>query len=173
MELEQAEKLGREIIKALLVRHVEKAEIAGSVRRRRPQVNDLDIVVIPKVSNCEVTFCATQVRMWGSIPTALKPLDLELVRGKDELLTFIRKRDNFAVDIYRATPQTWGTLLLIRTGSKMHNIKLCVRARELGLMLSAKSGVTHQGTVIASRTEEEIFKALQMDYVAPEQREVS
>ena len=158
MELEQAENLGKEIIKAL-VRHVEKAEIAGSVRRRRPQVNDLDIVVIPTLW------------MWASIPTTLESLDLEFVRGKDDLLTFVRKRDNFMVDIYRASFPTWGTLLLIRTGSKMHNVKLCVRARELGLMLSAKKGVLNQGIVIASRTEEEIFKALQLDYVAPEQRE--
>jgi len=158
LELEQAENLGKEIIKAL-VRHVEKAEIAGSVRRRRPQVNDLDIVVIPTLW------------MWASIPTTLESLDLEFVRGKDDLLTFVRKRDNFMVDIYRASFPTWGTLLLIRTGSKMHNVKLCVRARELGLMLSAKKGVLNQGIVIASRTEEEIFKALQLDYVAPEQRE--
>ena len=160
MELEQAENLGKEIIKAL-VRHVEKAEIAGSVRRRRPQVNDLDIVVIPKIW------------MWASIPTALESLDLEFVRGKDEIFTFMSWLHHFTVEVYRATPQTWGTLLLIRTGSKMHNVKLCARAKEMGLMLSAKSGVLHHGVVIASRTEDEIFKALQMDYVAPEQREVS
>lgn len=157
MEFEHAENLGKEII-ALLVRHVERAEIAGSVRRRRPQVNDLDIVVIPKMW------------MWSSIPAALESSDLKFVRGKDELLTFVRYLDNFTVDIYRASPQTWGTLLLIRTGSKMHNVKLCVRARELGLMLSAKKGVLHQGIVIASRTEEEIFKALQMDFIPPELR---
>lgn len=161
MELEQAEIFGKEIVQVLLVRHVEKAEIAGSVRRRRPQVNDLDIVVIPKGW------------MWENIPVVLKFLGLEFVRGKDELLTFIRKKDNFTVDIYRATPLTWGVLLLIRTGSKMHNVKLCVRARELGLMLSAKSGVMRHGVVIASRAEEEIFTALLMDYVSPELREVS
>lgn len=160
MDLKQAEDLGKQIISVLLTRHVEKAEIAGSVRRRRPQVNDLDIVVIPKTW------------MWASIPTALKHLDLEFVRGKNEQFTFIHEKDCFTVDIYRATPQTWGTLLLIRTGSKMHNIKLCMRARELGLMLSAKSGVLHDGVIIASRTEEEMFKALQMDYVPPEHREV-
>lgn len=161
MDLEHAEQFGKEIISALITRHVEKAEIAGSVRRRRSQVNDLDIVVIPKTW------------MWASIPDTLKRhLDLEFVRGKTELFTFIRKEDNFTVDIYHATPQTWGTLLLIRTGSKMHNVKMCMRARELSMMLSAKTGVLQNGVVVASRTEEDIFKALQLDFVPPEHREV-
>jgi len=75
------------------------------------------------------------------------------------------------VDIYRATPKTWGVLTLIRTGSTQHNIKLCSWAKSMGLMLSAKDGVIKDGQVIASRTEEEIFKALCLEYVAPEQRE--
>jgi DNA polymerase (family 10) len=76
------------------------------------------------------------------------------------------------VDIYRARPETWGVLLLIRTGSIEHNIKLCSRARAMNMMLSAKKGVIKDGKVVASRTEEEIFKALEMDFVEPEKREV-
>ena len=43
----------------------------------------------------------------------------------------------FMLDIYVATPETWATLLLIRTGSRAHNIKLCARARAMGMRLHA------------------------------------
>jgi DNA polymerase (family 10) len=76
------------------------------------------------------------------------------------------------VDFYAATEKTWGVLLLIRTGSTQHNIKLCSWAKSMGLMLSAKDGVIKNGKVIASQTEEDIFKALCMEYVPPEKREL-
>lgn len=67
------------------------------------------------------------------------------------------------------TPETWGTLVLIRTGSAEHNIKLSMIAQKKGLKLS-HSGLTKNGEVITS-TEKEIFKALDLPYVEPEERE--
>jgi DNA polymerase (family 10) len=62
-------------------------------------------------------------------------------------------------------------LLTLCMGSIEHNIKLCSRARAMGMMLSAAQGVIKEGKVIASRTEEEIFKALELEYIRPEDRE--
>ncbi len=78
----------------------------------------------------------------------------------------------FTVDIYRATPETWGVLLLIRTGSIDHNIKLCSRAKRMGMMLSAKRGVIKDGNVVACEREQDIFRALDMRYIPPERREI-
>jgi DNA polymerase (family 10) len=76
------------------------------------------------------------------------------------------------VDVYFAKRETWATLLLIRTGSKEHNIKLAQRAKELGMKLRASGdgieGVS--GDSIIVNAEEEIFAILGLPYVLPERR---
>ena len=77
------------------------------------------------------------------------------------------------VDIYFATSSSWGTLLLIRTGSKEHNVFLARRARSLGMELKASgAGLFRNGVRIAGDTEESIFEALGLPYKEPEEREV-
>jgi len=161
MKLEEAEKYAAQVTNAISSL-CEEMLVVGSIRRRRPEVNDIDLVVIPGPW------------YWNSIPSYLKTqLKLQFVEGGPDLLRMtFPKPINLQVDIYRATPKTWGVLTLIRTGSTDHNIKLCSWAKSMGLMLSAKDGVIREGRVIASKTEEEIFKALCLDYVAPEKREV-
>ena len=73
------------------------------------------------------------------------------------------------VDLYSATEQTWGALLLIRTGSAEHNIELSKRALSMGMKLT-HNGLTKDGKVIAS-SEKEIFEALGLSYIGPEERE--
>jgi DNA polymerase (family 10) len=72
-------------------------------------------------------------------------------------------------DLYVAEQQTYGPLILIRTGSAQHNIKLSQRALSRGMKLSHK-GLIKDKNVIAS-TEKEIFTSLNLPYVKPEQRE--
>lgn len=160
----------------------EKVMVVGSIRRQRPEVNDIDIVVIPR---------APKDRNWDEIAEALKHTHgmLQLKKGP-KLMTFghyndapglvMRPRDpEYTVDIYHATPETWGILILVRTGSKEHNVKLCNLALSKGMKLSAAVGVLKplepfpsMMKVIACRTEEEIFAALGLGYVEPKDREV-
>ena len=88
------------------------------------------------------------------------------------------------LDLYIATAETWATLLLIRTGSKEHNIKLCSLARQKGMVLHADGrGLAyppHVGiengqqfeaeTFIKCDTEESIFQALGLPYRKPWER---
>jgi DNA polymerase/3'-5' exonuclease PolX len=80
------------------------------------------------------------------------------------------------LDIYRARPETWGIILLVRTGSKEHNINLCCLAQSKGLKLSAAEGVLKpfggHASVLARETEEAVFAALGLSYIRPEDREV-
>lgn len=147
-----------------------RVEGAGSFRRQKQTVNDLDIVV------------------------QLKPIPLywlqiiKVVRSEFGALT-VKQGDKLAilnvrfaskqgqgyvqVDLYRADPNTWGILLLVRTGSKEHNVKLCNLAISKGLRLQYSVGLTDKyGNVVAGRTEEEVFAALGMPYVVPQDREV-
>ncbi len=116
-------------------------------------------------------------RVWKDlIPARLKKCGLKVEASGQELLRCTFLGDGFQVDIYRARPETWGVILLVRTGSKEHNVKLCTLARSKGLKLSASEGLVTQGgfgQIIASRTEEEIFTALGLEYVEPSNREAN
>ena len=185
MKLQEASALANQIV--LSIEHLcdpEHVVVVGSVRRKRPEVHDIDIVLIPQswmwntISNILKNELSAQIVEAGQELARLKVprISSENVRGwlqkeRQDLLAVIDAHP-VQVDLYRARPETWGVLLLIRTGSIQHNIKLCSLARQKGMMLSAAKGVIKDGKVIASRTEEEIFKALGIDFVEPEKREV-
>ena len=154
MKLEEAEELAREIVE-----HVhpfcERVEVAGSIRRKKSEVRDIDLVLIPKPL------------LWSRIITTLqRTMDAEVLKRGNSIAQLTIKGVN--VDLYVATAETWGALLLIRTGSAEHNIKLSQIALRKGMKLSHK-GLMKEGKVIAS-TEKEIFEALSLPYVEPEHR---
>jgi len=154
MRLRDAEALVTRVL-AVVGPYCERVQVAGSVRRKRPEVHDIDIVLIPKPLHL------------ASIVKALDP-EKALLQGPKLTRLLV---EGVQVDLYVATPETWGAILLIRTGSPEHNIRLCSIARSRGMKLSAARGVIKEGRVVASRTEEEIFQALGIDYVPPENRE--
>lgn len=147
-----------------------RCDIAGSFRRQKQTVNDLDIVVQLK----PIPLYWLQI-----IKLIRSEFDALTVKQGDKLATlnvpFASKQGQgyVQVDLYRADPDTWGILLLVRTGSKEHNVKLCNLAISKGLRLQYSVGLTDKyGNVVAGRTEEEVFAALGMPYVVPEDREV-
>lgn len=182
MRLVEAWPLAQKVCVALAP-FCERVEVAGSVRRGKAEVGDVDIVAIPKAVEMPgglfgcMPYDADHV--WKDlIPIALLKAGFTDEAMGPELLRFSRQSDAFQVDVYRARAETWGVILLIRTGSKEHNVKLCALAKSKGLMLSASRGVIRWNSppepeeVIASRTEEEIFKALGLAFVEPKNREV-
>lgn len=154
MELEKAKVIADQVI-ARLAPYCQKIEVAGSIRRRRPLVRDIDIVLIASDS-------------WG-LNTAIGRLGRQVLVG-DKL-----KRVNYngtQVDLYFATEKTWATLLLIRTGSKENNIRLCTRARKKGWRLAASGRglFNEKGERVAGDTEQSIYQALGLPYQEPVRR---
>jgi len=80
--------------------------------------------------------------------------------------------DSIPLDIYFATPETFATLLLIRTGSVESNIRLAARAKKRGWRLAARGGglFNERGERIAGDTEESIYEALGVPYQEPWER---
>ena len=154
MELELAQKLAAELI-AELTPVTTRIEVAGSIRRHRPIVKDIDLLIIPK--DLPLLDCK------------LRELGCDFGGPKIRRLVY----KGALVDIYIATPETWATLLLIRTGSTRHNVRLCTRAKSLGLQLKADGQglLDARGNRIAGDTEASIFEALTLRYVPPEERE--
>ncbi len=155
MELGKAQKIANEI-RDLLEPLCEKLAVAGSIRRQRPVVNDIDLVMIP-------------IDRWK---LDLRVMSLGKVNMSDLKLSRVTMDGGTRVDIYFATPETFATLLLIRTGSVESNIRLCATAKRRGWRLCADgSGLFNErGERVAGDSEESIYEALGLTYQPPERR---
>jgi len=156
MDLQRAQSIADSVIKRLSP-YCSQIEVAGSIRRKKDTVNDIDLVLIPtdpwQLQSEIMRLGGGQVKMSGSKITRLSYNDVQ-------------------VDLYFATPETWATLFLIRTGSKESNIRLTTLAKKRGWHLHA-SGLglfNEKGERIAGDTEESIFEALGIPYQRPEGR---
>ena len=155
MDLRQGEALAREIIEQLAP-FCKRIEVVGSIRRRRPFVHDIDLLLIPANP--------------GKLLVALQGIgEKRRGGGKNEE----RRYKGEQVDLYFATPDTWACLLLIRTGSAAHNIKLTSLAKGRGWHLYASGGglVNEKGERVAGETEESFFAAFGLRYLQPWERE--
>jgi DNA polymerase (family 10) len=166
LTLTQADKLAAKVT-AELKPFCDRIEIAGSVRRRRPSVNDIDIVVLPRPD--QVNALRERVlRHTEPISDGPQVILTRLANGM-QLDLWIAQQPH--KDLFSQTPTNFGVLLLSRTGSKEHNIWLCQRAESLGRRLNPHHGVFEGSKLLASATEEEVFEALDLDFIAPEKRE--
>ena len=148
----------------------EKAQIAGSIRRRKGGVNDIDLVIQPKPECAAWLNIIKQIRSEFDAVTEKQGEKLAVM-----YIPFASKHGQgyVQVDLYRATRATFGILLLVRTGSKEHNVHLCNVALIQGMRLLYSQGlVDKDGKVIAGKTEEEVFEALGLSFVVPQDREI-
>ena len=152
--LERAQKVADAVVKHLSP-YCERIEVAGSIRRRKPWVNDVDLVLIPKDP-------------WNLHGELMKLGQLKM-SGKKIMRVMVGSTQ---VDIYAADENTWATLLLIRTGSKENNIRLCSRAKDMGWHLAASGDglFDETGRRIAGDTEISIYNALGLPYQEPRER---
>ncbi|HKI12135.1 MAG TPA: hypothetical protein VKA02_08470 [Candidatus Acidoferrum sp.] len=165
-----ARAVARKIVEELQLA-CERIEIAGSLRRGNPAVHDIDLVLLPKTSSEEFSLGGSTL-LEELLEHLVERGSLASVRGKDKVKCFVATKTGIPVDLYVARPATWATLLLIRTGSKEHNIRLAQRARELGMKLRASGdGIEDgHGNVLKVDAEEDVFRILGLPYLAPEDR---
>ena len=158
--LGRAYPLAQEIISVLLgVKGVVAAEPAGSLRRMRSTVGDLDILVAAKDSSVVME---AFVNLKG----------VSRVLGKGDTKASIEFTDGVRAQVWVHPPERFGTALQYATGSKDHNVKLRQIALDKGLSLSehALTKVKGKGEILCS-TEEEVYKTLGLPWVPPELRE--
>jgi DNA polymerase (family 10) len=139
------------------VRGVSQVEIAGSYRRGRETVGDLDAVV-----------CAPRT---VNLTAALKRFgDLrELTASGGTKITGML-RNGLQVDIRVVPPESFGAAVYYFTGSRDHNIRLRRRAQERGCKLN-EYGLYRGNQRIAGASEQELLAALDLPWIAPELRE--
>jgi DNA polymerase (family 10) len=144
---------------------IDKITPAGSLRRGRDTVGDLDILVTGKA-------CTTAEGRQAAIAHVAKyPPLMDVIASGDNKISF-HVRNGMQVDVRLLPPESFGAAMQYFTGSKAHNVALRQRALKMGYTLNEYSLATLEGAKpVAGKTEEEIYAKLNLDYVPPEMRE--
>ncbi len=151
----------------------ERIEIAGSIRRKKPEIGDLEVVCIPAAAE---------------IPSLFGP---EKISALDEHLNFIIRRRGWRIikngqwykqfdigpcnlDLFITTPEKFGCVFTIRTGSPEFSHRLVTKKRLGGLCpayMSFNAGrLWNNGVAIATPEERDVFVALGLKWIPPEER---
>jgi DNA polymerase (family 10) len=146
-----------------IVRHLKatpqlgQIEVAGSFRRRRETVGDLDLLVT--CGQCD----AIMDRL-----AAYEGVAQVLARGTTKMT--VRLRNGLQMDLRVVPEKSYGAALQYFTGSKAHNILVRRRGQERGLKIN-EYGVFRGRKQIAGRSEEEVYQAVGLAWIPPELRE--
>lgn len=149
--LVEAQDLARDLSEQLLeCGAVRKIAVAGSTRRKILEVGDVDMVIIPGPKFNEIFSTC-----FGT-----------LVNGKPSRTTLI---GGVQIDFLLAGEDSWGAAMMHFTGPASLNIRQRARAKQKGMLLNEK-GLWKDGELIAGKTEEEVYEALGLTFIKPEDR---
>jgi DNA polymerase (family 10) len=144
---------------------IDKITPAGSLRRGRETVGDLDILVTGKACTTE------EGRQKAIAHVARYPPLMDVIASGDNKISF-HVRSGMQVDVRLLPPESFGAAMQYFTGSKAHNVSLRQRALKMGYTLNEYSLATLEDEKpVAGKTEEEIYAKLKLDYIPPEMRE--
>ena len=140
---------------------IEKVTPAGSLRRGRETVGDLDILVTGKA-------CCEDEERQKLIDHIIKLPGLMDIIARGENKVSFRMRGGMQVDVRLLSPDSFGAAMQYFTGSKAHNVALRQRALKMGYTLSEYSlAQLDNEKAVAGKTEEEIYAKLKLDYIPP------
>jgi len=158
MPLAHALSVAAEFTQALKkLKEVKQVEPAGSLRRRKETVRDIDILVT-----------SSRPKKIMDVFTELR--QVKEVLSKGETKSSVLTEDGIQVDVRVVKPKSFGAALLYFTGSKEHNIKLRKLAVKKGWKVN-EYGLFRKNKWLAGKTEEEIFKKFKLPFIIPELRE--
>ena len=164
------------MLKEKLAPVCERIEIAGSLRRKKPMIGDIEFILIPKrkmnmfgqkVGGYHLNDLLSG---WGSAITLIKDGD-----KYKRFAFYTSNRELYSVDLFiQPDPATWGVNMMIRTGSAEFAKRMVTKQQHGGLMpdgLSVSGARVWRGTQLLNTPEEgDVFKLWGMTYVKPEDR---
>jgi DNA polymerase (family X) len=158
LRLADAEQIARPLVAFLRgIDGVNDVEVAGSFRRRRETVGDLDVLVSAR-------------RGANVMDRVVRYQDVAEVQAQGSTRATLRLRNGLQVDVRVVPAAAFGSALHYFTGSKAHNIAVRRMAMARGLKLN-EYGVFRGGQRVGGRTEAEVFAAVKLPVIPPELRE--
>ena len=165
MELSRALKIAQRVVKELEP-HCERIAIAGSIRRKKPQVKDIEIVAIPKPYDIGLfsSGIALVVNQWQKV--------------KGELPCKYTQRilpEGIKLDLFFATRNNWGLIFPLRTGSAAYSRKVLAPGWVKHGYRSVGEQLHHERMDFTKsvKEEEELFELIGIPWVPPEERELT
>ena len=176
----------------------ERLAIAGSIRRFRPDVGDIELVAIPRYENRPVDVGLFETR-WAPVSVLAETLAmlegktpgrgehsamLERLSGGERYIKLRHLRSGLQVDLFLTTPEQWGLILLIRTGPADYSRGLVTEARRRGFHVAhgrlfhgaghnRNDGFCDCTQPIPTPTEESVYAALGLPFEPPGRRGVA
>ena len=175
MKHEKASRIAGQLIVDLST-YCEYIKVGGSIRRKNPDVKDIELVCIPKFGDVPTG----QMDLEGSPMMSNENLLFEHIAANCDKYDIIKMGDKYAqiqlgeerssikVDIFTATPETWGYILLLRTGPWDFSKWAVTALKRKGFVPKDGEVRNLRGTFIPTSTEGEVFNLLGIDYITPE-----
>ncbi len=158
----EVEPLANEIVAYMQANSlVKKAIVAGSFRRKKETIGDLDLVVV-----CKAKDNLAVLEYFTKFPK------IKAVINKGDDKSTIVLHNNLQIDMRLAQKSFYGSALNYFTGSKAHTLALRKMAKEQGWKINEYGIFNELGELLASKSEKSFYKALGMDYIEPELREM-
>lgn len=164
MPLAKAQRYAEKIM-AELAPYCDRVEVAGSIRRRKPFVRDVDLVVLASDLVGLKERCKRNAEI---LADGDQNFQFRLLNGVEVDIWIARRPQQ---GLFGEEPTNWGAILLTRTGSKEHNIWLVLEAERRGFSWNPYRGLLSDSKCVACQSEEEIFSALGLEFIPPEHRE--
>lgn len=160
----------------------ERIQIAGSLRRKKSMVGDIELLFVPKIGERQVDLLGTE--KYDMADAMINDLEMNdvldkrpNVRGhftwgqKNKLAIHVKSQ--IPVDFFSTDLDCWANALVVRTGGKDSNLLITTTAQRLGYTFHAYgSGFTHlrTGEFHRTKSEADVFEFLGLPFLAPEQR---
>lgn len=167
MKLREAKKIA-ERIRSILAPHCERCEIAGSIRRMKPEPNDIEIVCIPQKAAglfaMEGRSAWWQRRSIPEIGERLKGFPIE-----NRYIQFMLP-EGIKLDLFTATRDNWGLIFAIRTGSAEFSHHVLATGWVRAGYQSKNGLLSKNGANVPVREEIDLFNLIGIPFVDPQER---
>ena len=167
--LSEAQVIADRIVESLRP-YCDQIAVAGSIRRQKPEVKDIEICCIPKQepSGALELFQQKMVRDRGFISSVMT---MEIIKGDPETGKYVKCQhpQGIKLDLFIAKPSNWGIIYMIRTGSADYSKMMMWKLKQAGYPV-IDGFVHHQGKVIDTPDEKSVFSLIVSEVVPPFQR---
>lgn len=150
-------------------------QIAGSLRRCKPDVGDIELVCIPRADTNnifavdELDAAIQRMIADGTLAYRLNARGGRTYGPKNKLLVHVPS--GIPLDVFSTEARFWGMALLVRTGSAEFNVQVMAHFKRIGFQGHAYGGVTNRaGVELDCPDEETVFRLLGWGYISPDRR---